>query len=177
MLFFIAFLASLHLVHGQRNANYNVSAGSFINFYYQQFDVPTSRNNLKSNYDLLNSTLSLNGEVIIGANSIIDRLNLLPKFNQRVHINIDNQPTVNGGSISVIFGRAKLDNGTVVFMSDMIMLAPRGTSSYIQNQSIRFVSGITFATAVANTRFVFSALKSNPVVTGGATTVGLKFVG
>lgn len=185
MILFYIIIPSLVPVFGQRNSNYNFTANAFIQQYYQQFDSPISRPNLKNFYDQSDSTLSLNGEVIYGANSIFDRLNLLPRFNNRsIHLT-DNQPKIDGGSISEICGKFQYDNGTIVFFSEMISISPRLSSFIIQNHNLRIIEmgmNMTSTNAVSSGGMIFSNLANNSgsiTFASGLTTTtnGLKFSG
>lgn len=187
MLLFLLLIQFFNPILSQRNVNFNQTATVFVQQFYAQFDLPYLRLSLKVYYDINDSTYSLNGEVIYGANSIFDKFNFIPKISNRTIITLDNQPKVDGGTISQIHGKFQYDNGTVVFFTEMIIIGLKGTTFYIQNQILRLSTGNPIqGSSGSGNSFVFSNVASTPVGAYGningnvvATTpaTGLKFSG
>ena len=153
--------------------------------FYAQFDLPYLRLSLKVYYDINDSTYSLNGELIYGTNNIFDKFNFIPKINNRTIMIIDNQPKVDGGTISQIHGKFQYDNGTVVWFTEMIVIGLKGTTFYIQNQILRLSTGNPMQGSGSGNSFVFSNVASTPVgaptfagnTVGTTAAAGLKFSG
>lgn len=183
MLLVLLIIQLFNPILSQKNVNFNQTATAFVQQFYAQFDLPYLRSSLKVYYDINDSIYSLNGEVIYGTNSIFDKINFIPKISNRTILIIDNQPKVDGGTISQIHGKFQYDNGTVVLFTDMIVIGLKGTTFYIQNQIMRFSTGNPMQGSPVSRSFVFSNVASTPASapTGNnvATTpsAGLKFSG
>lgn len=185
MLLVLLIIQLFNPILSQRNVNFNQTATAFVQQFYAQFDLPYLRSSLKVYYDINDSTYSLNGEVIYGSNGIFDKLNFIPKINNRTIMIIDNQPKVDGGTISQICGKFQYDNGTVIWFTEMIVIGLKGTTFYIQNQIMRLSTGNPMQGSSGSGNFVFSNVASTaagaPTFAGSnaATTAsaGLKFSG
>jgi len=163
MILFLLLIQFFNPILSQRNVNYNQTATAFVQQFYAQFDLPHLRLSLKVYYDINDSTYSLNGEVIYGANGIFDKLNFIPKISNRTIMTLDNQPKVDGGTISQIHGKFQYDNGTVVFFTEMIVIGLKGTTFYIQNQILRLSIGNPMqGSSGSGNSFVFSHVASTP---------------
>ncbi|KAL7050238.1 hypothetical protein ACKWTF_004002 [Chironomus riparius] len=180
MLLVILIIQLFNPIISQRNVNYNQTATSFVQQFYAQFDLPYLRLSLKVYYDINDSTYSLNGDMTYGTNSIFDKLNFIPKINNRTIMTIDNQPKIDGGTISQIHGKFQYDNGTVVWFTEMIVIGLKGTTFYIQNQILRITTGNPMqGSSGSGNSFVFSnvASTSSGNIVGTTPSTGLKFSG
>jgi hypothetical protein len=101
---------------------------------------------------------------------------------------MDNQPKIDGGTISQIHGKFQFDNGTVIWFTEMIVVGLKGTTFYIQNQILRFSTGNPMqGTSGTGNSFVFSNAASTPAgaptfagngnAAGTTPGSGLKFAG
>lgn len=123
----------------QRIANYNQVGKTFIDSYYKNFDGD-QRTLLKDVYDNFDSYVVFRGEVMMGADKIIERFNTLPRVAQRNISFTDFQPTSDSGVILNVFGKIMFNdplNNSTLFFSEMIVLKLKVTAYYVQNQYFR----------------------------------------
>lgn len=138
LIFFLLFILLAWETNGERNLNYNQSASTFVQQYYQQFD--SSRQGLPKYYDVLDSTMSFNGEIFFGSKQILDKITQIPKIINRNTMIVDSQPKIDGGIVVNIFGKVQMDNGTALnnYFNELLILEFKVTSFFIQHQILRF---------------------------------------
>lgn len=132
------FLLATTLVTCQQIVNYNQVASAFVQQYYSAFDNAAQRQTVQSFYDV-NSVLLYNGVLFIGVDRIMTKFTSVSTIIKRTILFSDYQPTNDAGVIVNVLGRILTSdpNANSTFFNEMLVLKPRATGYYIQNQQFR----------------------------------------
>lgn len=133
------FLLLASSVKTERISNFVQVAKAFIDTYYRNFDGD-QRSVLKDVYDSVDSYVVFRGEVLIGADKILEKYNTLPRVQQRNVSYSDSQPTTDSGVILNVFGKILFNdpsNNSPQPFTEMFVLMPRVSAYYVQNQYFR----------------------------------------
>lgn len=133
------FLVCAGFAVSQKNPNFAQIGKTFMDQYYSIFDNDFQRGSVKDFYDSSDSMLSYNGEMFTGSDAIMNKITFLVKTNQRTILTSDYQPTNDNGVIINVFGKITFKDNINIqhFFTEMIILKPRVTSNFIQNQYFR----------------------------------------
>ncbi|XP_071958541.1 uncharacterized protein [Antedon mediterranea] len=106
----------------------------FATYYYETYDKDRSK--LESLFVDV-STMTFEGERLIGKKNIIDKLKSLPSNTMHVTSNIDSQLTVDNGVFVQVNGQLKFDNDSPHYFTESFYLKQEKNSWVVLNLVFR----------------------------------------
>ncbi|XP_014213392.1 probable nuclear transport factor 2 isoform X1 [Copidosoma floridanum] len=120
------------------NAQYEEIGKKFVEQYYLMFDDSTQRHNLVNMYNSELSFMTFEGKQFQGAAGIMEKFNNLGfQKIQRIITAVDSQPMFDGGILITVLGRLQTDDDQPHAYIQTFVLAPIGTSFFVQHDIFR----------------------------------------